>query len=354
VNAGFVVLGTPGGSLLAVPFDRKRLRPSGPPITIARDAAQPDVFSARAAVAPTGAIVYGQGGGALRRDLLIVSRAGEVSRIPGEPRVFANPRVSPDGRKLAIGVTDPTTLTRDVWVVDLGQYTWSRITTDGLSDRPIWTPDGRRLVYSSNDDLWWIAADGSGRPDSLLVANGSRYGGTVTADEHALIFAESGSDRAGIRRLVFDSLPASTLLVPGSFGEAAPALSPDGRWLAYQSGETGRPQVYVRPYSGGGARVSISLQGGSEPVWAPSGRELFYRAGDSLVAATVDAGAALTVTARRTLFTGSFMNGGDFREYDVAPDGNHFIFLSGGRGRSVLVGIQNWFDHVPREGSGAR
>jgi serine/threonine-protein kinase len=354
VDAGFVVLGTPGGSLLAVPFDRKRLQPSGPPITIARDVAQPDVFTARAAVSRTGAIVYLRGGGALRRDLLIVSRAGQVTRIPGDPRVFANPRISPDGHRLAIGVADPTTLARDVWVVDLAQYTWSRLTTDGLSDRPIWTPDGRRLVYSSNDDLWWIASDGSGKPDSLLVANGSRFGGTVTADGRSLIFAESGSDRAGIRRLAFDSPQASEQLLPGSFDEAAPALSPDGRWLAYQSDETGRPEVYVRPYPGLGARVSISLQGGAEPVWAPSGRELFYRAGDSLVAVTVDAGAALTVTARRTLFTGSFMSGGDFREYDVAPDGSRFVFLSGGRGRSVLIGIQNWFDHIPREGSAPR
>ncbi len=351
VDAGFVVVGTASGSLLAIPFDRKRLRPAGPAITIARDVAQPDAFAARSGVSRSGAIVYTQGGGALRRDLLIVSRSGQVSRIPGTPRIFANPRISPDGRRLAIGIGDPTTLTHDVWVVDLTQYTWSRLTTDGLSNRPIWTPDGRRIIYSSNDDLWWIPSDGSGKPDSLLVANGSRFGGTVTADGRTLIFAESGSDRAGIRRLVFDSAPASEQLLSGSFGEAAPALSPDGRWLAYQSDETGRAEVYVRPYPGLGARVSISLQGGSEPAWAPDGRELFYRAGDSLVAVTLDAGAALAVTARRTLFTGSFMSGGDFREYDVAPDGNRFIFLSGGRGRSTLIGIQNLFEHLSPEKS---
>ncbi len=346
VDAGYVVVGTPGGSLLAVPFDRKRARPSGPPVTIARDVVQPDVFAARAAVSRSGAIIYTQGGGALRRDLLIVSRAGQVTRIPSEPRIFANPRISPDGRRLAVGVTDPTTLTRDVWIADLAQYTWSRLTTDGLSDRPIWTPDGRRLVYSSNDDLWWMASDGSGKSDSLMVANGSRFGGTVTADGRAVIYAELASERQGIRRLVFDSAPASEQLLPGSFGEAAPALSPDGRWLAYQSDETGRPEVYVRPYPGLGARVSISLQGGAEPAWAPSGRELFYRTGDSLVAVTLDAGAAIAVTARRTLFAGSFMSGSGFREYDVAPDGNHFIFLSGGRGRSTLIGVQNLFENL--------
>ncbi len=346
VDAGFVVVGTPGGSLLAVPFDKKRVQPTGPPVTIARDVSQPDVFAARAAVSRSGAIIYSQGGGALRRTLLLVSRTGQVSRVPGEPRIFSNPRISPDGRRLAVGITDPTTLTRDVWVVDLSQYTWSRLTTDGISNRPIWTPDGRRLVYSSNDDLWWIASDGSGRPDSLMVANGSRFGGSVTPDGRSLIYTEDASDRAGIRRLAFDSAPASVLLLPGSFGERAPALSPDGRWLAYQSDETGRTEVYVRPYPGLGARMSISLQGGAEPVWSPNGRELYYRAGDSLMTAAVDAGATFAVTGRRALFAGSFMDGGDFREYDVAPDGGHFILVSGGRGRSALVGVHNVFENL--------
>jgi serine/threonine-protein kinase len=354
VDAGFVVVGTAGGSLLAVPFDRKRVRPTGPAVTIARDVAQPDIFASRAGISRTGAIIYAQGGGALRRDLLLVSRSGQVSRIPGAQRILANPRISPDGRRLAVGVSDPATLSRDVWVADLAQYTWSRLTTDGLSDRPIWTPDGRRVIYSSNDDLWWLPSDGSGKPDSLLVANGSRFGGTVTADGRALIFTESASDRAGIRRLVFDSAPASELLLKGTFGEAAPALSPDGRWLAYQSEEAGRPEVYVRPYPGLGARVSISLQGGAEPAWAPNGRELFYRVGDSLMAAGIDAAAGLTVTGRHALFTGSFMNGGAFREYDVAPDGQHFIFLSGGLGRSILIGVQNLFENLPHQASVTR
>ena len=352
VEAGFVAFGAADGALLALPWDRKHGGPAGPPVTVARDVSQPDGFTSRAAVSASGAIVYSQGGGALRRSLLRVSRSGQVTPVPGEQRVFSNPRISPDGTQLAVGIADVVTLAKDVWVLDLRQQTWSRLTTNGISDRPVWTRDGRRIIYSSNDDLWWIAADGSDHPDSLMVANGSRFGGSVTPDGRAVIFVEAADERAGIRRLVFDSAPATQLLLPGTFSEAAPALSPDGRWLAYQSEETGRAEVYVRPYPGLGARISISLQGGSEPVWAPDGHELFYRAGDSLVAAAIAPGTSpneLAIAGRRVVFSGGFMHGRRFREYDVMPDGQSFIMLSGGNGRSVLIGMQNVFANLRRK-----
>jgi eukaryotic-like serine/threonine-protein kinase len=348
-DAGFVTLSTADGALLAVPFDKRRARPTGPPVVIARDVSQPDAYSSRAAVSLSGGIVYIQGGGALPRDLLMVSRSGQVRTIAGDARLFANPRVSPDGRRIAIGIADRGTLAKDVWVLDLLQQTWSKMTTNGISERPIWTADGQRLIYSSNDNLWWIAADGSGRPDSLEVANGSRFGGSVTPDNRTLIYQESGSERSGIRRLAFDSAGASERILPGNFGEAAPALSPDGHWLAYQSTETGRSEVYVRRYPELGARISISLQGGGEPVWAHSGRELFYRSGDSLIAAAVATGATLTVTGRRTLFAGSYLTDPRFREYDVMPDDQHIIMLSGGKGVSTLIGLQNAFAHLGRD-----
>ena len=345
VAAGFVTLGSSDGSLIALPFDAKRGRPNGPPVTITRDVSQPDAFVSRAAVSASGAVVYPQAGGNSPRRLVLVGRSGSATPIPGEGRVFTSPRFSPDGRRMALGITDQTGA-KDVWVLDVAQRTWSRLTTSGINNRPVWTPDGRRLVYSSNDDLWWIAADGSGRPESLLVANGNRFAGTVTPDGRAVVFQESASDRNGIRSMVFDSAPASRSVIPGTFGESAPALSPDGKWLAYQSDETGQMEVYVRPYPEPGARVSVSLHGGTEPVWAHSGRELFFRAGDSLMAAAVALSPAFEVTGRRLLFTGSFVTGDIYREYDVAPDDQHFVMLSGGAGRSTLIGLQHAFDRL--------
>ena len=348
VDAGFITLGTADGGLLALPFDKRRAQPTGPPVTIARDVSQPDGFTSRAAVSHTGAIMYAQGGGDLPRELLLVSRNGQAQRIDANAKLFANPRLSPDGRRLAIGITDVATSARDVWVTDLAQHTWSRLTTNGISNRPIWSADGGRIIYSSNDDLWWITSDGSGTPDSLLVANGSRYGGSVTADGRDLVFHEIGSEREGIRRLHFDSAPVSVPLVTTRFRESAPALSPDGRWLAYASDETGRAEVYARPYATSGGRVSISLAGGAEPLWSRDGRELYYRAGDSLMVATIAPGPTLAISARRLLFRGSFMNGDGFREYDVTPDGSRFVMLSGGSGRSTLIGLQHVFENLSR------
>jgi eukaryotic-like serine/threonine-protein kinase len=354
VSAGYVAFGTADGGLLALPWDKQRSEPTGPPITIARDVSQPDGFTSRAGVSISGTIMYLRSGGALRRNLLEVPRAGPVTRLPGEARVFGDPRISPDGGRLAVSIVDPATFTKDVWILDLRQQTWTRVTTDGLSDHPMWTQDGRRIIYSTNDDLWWVASDGSGRPDSLLVANGSRYGGSVTRDGKSLIFMEIGSERAGIRRLDFDRPQAAEQLLPGTFNEALPALSPDGHWLAYQSEETGSAEVYVRPYPGLGARMAISLQGGSEPVWSPDGRELFYRVGDSLMAAAVAPGSELAITGRRAVVTGDFMHGDHSREYDVTPDGRQFIMLSGGSGRSVLIGMLNVFANLRRDGAAAR
>ncbi len=346
VAAGYVTLGSADGSLIALPFDSKRGRPSGPPVTITRDVSQPDGFVSRAAVSASGAIVYPQAGGYSPRRLVLVGRSGSATLITGAAgRLFASPRFSPDGRRIALGITEQTG-SNDVWVLDVAQRTWSRLTTSGINNRPIWTPDGSRLVYSSNDDLWWIVADGSGHPDSLLVANGNRYAGSVTPDGRSIVFQEAASDRNGIRSMVLDSAPVSRLLIPGRFGESAPALSPDGKWLAYESDETGQMEVYVRPYPGPGARVSVSLQGGSEPVWAHSGRELFFRAGDSLMVAAVAPGLTFAITGRRLLFTGSFVRGDAYREYDVAPDDQHFVMLSGGSARLTLIGLQHAFDRL--------
>ncbi|HET6578159.1 MAG TPA: protein kinase [Gemmatimonadales bacterium] len=349
VDDGFLAFGNADGTLIARPFDAEHVRFTGPPVTIARDVSQPDAYSTRAAVSPSGSIVYPRSGGVVPRRLMLVSRSGQATPITPDAKAYAYPRYAPDGRRVALYITDPVTSSRDVWVLDLAGRVWSRLTTNGISDKPIWTPDGRRVLYSSNDDLWWITADGSARPESLLVSVGSHYAGSITPDGRTVVFQETGSFTSGIRTLAFDSVPASRTIMPAAFNESAPALSPDGHWLAYQSDQTGRMEVYVQSYPAPGARVPVSLQGGAEPVWAHNGRELFYRAGDSLMVASVAVAPAFAVAGRRALFGGTFLGGGSFREYDVAPDDQHFVMIAGGAAQSTLVGVQNVFQRLRYE-----
>src|SRR4051794_6078488 len=199
VNDGFVVMGNADGTLIALPFDARHVRVTGPPVTIARDVSQPDPYSVRAAVSASGSIIYPKSGNVVPRRLMLVSRSGQATPLAAEPKAYGSPRYDPRGRRVALYITDPVTGSRDVWVLDLSGHVWSRLTTNGISDKPIWTPDGRRVVYSSNDDLWRVAADGSASPESLLVAVGSHYAGSVTPDGRTVVFQELGSFSSGIR-----------------------------------------------------------------------------------------------------------------------------------------------------------
>ena len=346
VNDGFVVLSNQDGTLIALPFDPERVRATGPPTTIARDVLQQDAFSSRAGVSASGSILYERSGGRSSGQLMLVSRAGHTTPLTLDSKAFSNPRFSPDGRRVAIDIGEPASSGHDVWVLDVAQRGWSRLTTSGINNRPFWMPDGRRVVYSSNDDLWWMAADGSGRPDSLLTAPGSRFAGGVTPDGRTLVFQETGSSTSGIRAMAVDSPQVARSVIPAAFGESSPTLSPDGHWLAYQSDQTGRVEVYARSFPEPGARILVSLQGGSEPAWAHNGRELFYRSGDTLMVASVSLSPTLAVTGRRRLFTGSFLRGGPFREYDVAPDDQHFVMISGRPAQSTLIGVENMFQRL--------
>ncbi len=344
VEAGYVVLGNRDGSLVAVPFDVGSLRPSGQPVTIVRDAIVDAVGNVQAGVSADGRIIYAQRGAVSDRSVTMVGRDGRSTDVGGAPRGYAGPRFSPDGRRLAIGVGDQAGGS-DVWTLDLTQQAWTRLTTNRISERPVWLPDGRRIVYASNADLWWIVSDGSGAPESLLVAPGSRYPASISP-EGIVVFYENGSQNSGIRAMRLDSAPAARMIILEAFEESAPTLSPDGRWLAYQSSEPGRAEVYVRPFPGPGPRVPVSLNGGTEPCWSRDGRELFYREGDVMMVASVRTQPAFEVTERRRLFSGAFLPGGSLREYDVTPDGRRFAMVRGGASTTALLAVQGLLERL--------
>ena len=256
-------------------------------MTIARDVSQPDAFVSRAAVSASGAIVYPQSGGYAPRRLVLVGALGIGQPAAGRGEgvrqpAFLTRRAPPRARHHRPGRGERTS----------GCST-SR-STPGRVSRPAGSTTaqpGRPMA-----GVWSTPAtttSGGSPPTAAAVPRAcsspmaNRFAGASRPTDAGLVFQEQASDRSGIRSMSFDSAPASRLVIPGTSASPRRRSRRTAQWLAYQSDETGQMEVYVRPYPGPGAQVPVSLQGGTEPVWAHSGRELYFRAGDSLMVATV-------------------------------------------------------------------
>jgi eukaryotic-like serine/threonine-protein kinase len=355
VRGGYVVAGDlePGGGLgvgrvVALPFDPARLSITGAPIPVA-DSVVAGLTSrtAKLGVSRAGAMVYASG--LLERGSLVsVARDGSVRPLGLGPRGLDAPQYSPDGRRVAVWIYDAFS---DIWVFDPATRGLERLTTDRTAARPLWTPDGKRIVYQrvigSVYALAWIPADGSGAAEPLLSAAGDLVAGAFTPDGRTLVFGES-DPRTGKRRIAYvrlDSTRTPHVLVSGNFDNDSPALSPDGRWLAYLSDESGEAEVYVRPFPGPGGRWQISSGGGTEPRWSPTGREIFFRRGTAMMAVPVQTGATFTPGDPRQLFQGSYAAGTNGPDYDVSRDGRSFLMvqLESETTEQPITVVLNWF-----------
>ena len=354
VSAGYVVVATRSGTLLAVPFDASRLEITGSAVPVADGVVVGPGGAARLGMSRDGAFAYVTGPLAVR-ELVMVDRAGRARALPAEPQGYIAPRLSPDGRRIAVEVDEPDAVNSDVWLYDMAQHTRTRLTFDQSGHRPIWTPDGRRVVYSrgqfSQGDLYWIPADGTGPAESLLVAPEDQWAADITPDGRTLLFRSGGAGPVrSIHTLPLQGPRTPQPFLINEFDNHSPSLSPDGRWVAYVSNESGRLEVYVRPFPGPGGRWQVSLDGGTEPVWARSGRELFYRNGMKLMVAAIALQPAFAVGARRTLFEGNYVNDPVYRGYDVTRDGEAFVMVRSPKPMGDFVVVLNWFDQLREHG----
>jgi Tol biopolymer transport system component len=283
---------------------------------------------------------------------------GAIQPLTVPPRAYAGPRLSPDGKRLAL-YTQGTD--RNVWVGDLLRGTLTHLTTEGQNLQPIWTPDGQQLTFNSTTagptNLFWERADGSGAAQRLTTSEYSQWPGSWSRDKQTLAFVQiDPTTKYDIWTLSPDHTPQP--LLNSAANESGPDFSPDGRWLAYASDQSGRDEVYVQPYPGPGPRLPISAQGGTQPAWARSGRELFYTVPDpnattgKMMAVDVALTPTFTPGVPRPLESVVEITT-PTRGYDVSPDGRRFITTRDTERvtdppPAQMILVQHWVEELKR------
>ena len=351
-------------TLLGAPFDVERLELTGAAVPVVEGVSVTSVGNGRFAISQSGTLVYRTAtaaGGSLTP--VWVQRDGTAREIDPGWRTEGRPSnsslaLSPNEDRLAISIMDSDG-TFDLWVKQLDTGPLSRLTFEGTINRRVtWSPDGQSLTFISNragqDDLWTKRADGSGSVDVVLDRGSRTPEAFYSPDSTWLVFREGGGGSAFGD--IFAIRPGGdSIAVPlaaTDFGARSPTLSPDGRWLAYVSNEAGREEVYVRPFpDADSGRWLVSPDGGVEPVWAHSGRELFYRNGaNELVAVQVSAASSFAWDRQDVLFSmADYLPSGGSPMYDVSPDDQRFVMLRTGNeenAASELILVENWFEEL--------
>jgi len=354
VGPDLIVFADPDYNLLAAPFDVGSLELTGQPQSLGtRVAVAPD-GSAQFALAPDGTLLYASGDDATQQRTAWVSRSGQLRYVDTtwNGRIISL-ALSPDGKRLAVSQGDRGGT--DIWVKQLDQGPLTQLTHWGSQTyRPGWAPDGKTITFVSNHDgiqkLFSVPADGSAEPTVLFAPpNGVDEGGWSPDGNWLIVRTGVGvrRDIVGIRRGTTNPVP----LVATQFEEFSPAVSPDGRWLAYASQESVQPEVFVRPFpETGQAKWQVSVAGGLEPVWSRNGRELYYRNGNrEIVVATIGTGRSFQVLSQKVLFRAARLYTEGFHQtYSVAPDGR-FLFVEGNFESSAeLIRVENWLSEVRR------
>ncbi len=350
--------------LMAVPFDLASRKTTGNPVTVAR---QVDYTNAggtsQFSFSSTGTLIYvaalGETGSNTR--MLSVERSGKVAALPLEFRDFSDPRVSPDGRLIAAHLQDAQ---NDVWVADPARGTMSRLSFEAAEDEtPAWSPDGRTVAWAATRSsvargVFRRRADGSGQEELIWSLDRHAHVRDWAPDGKSLVLEiqdpKMGQD---IWRLELGEKPSASVFLQTPFSERNSRVSPDGRWIAYASNESGTDEVYVQSFPTPGAKLQVSAGGGDQPVWSRNRKALFYRGGGSIQEVAFEAGSRLTVGKPQPLFPDRFESPqaiGGHTGYDVFPDGRFLMIQSpdavkaAGGARFEINFVFNWFEELKR------
>ncbi len=363
---GWLVYASVPGSISAAPFDVGALRHSGTPTPVIDPVAVGSNGGLKGSVSRSGSVVYLAGTAAAGADLALARPGTAGQTILPATRAYAFPRYSPDGRHIALTIGGDRS---DVWVYDLPSGPLRRLTTEGgFNDRPEWTPDSRNVLFRSNrggrNAFWIQPADGNRAAEPYFsVANGAVDEVVLSSDGAFMILQVDTTACNCVGTSYYRRTRGDTSLVSiagGSRGQHTTArISPDGRWVAYRSNETDRPEVYVKPFPALDRRYQISLAGGEQPVWSRDGRRLYYINGTQLVAATLTYTPAFAVTSRDVVMENLLSNplpptSANHANYDVAPDGRSLLFLRGVATNASVIVVHNWKTELLKRVAGTR
>lgn len=345
-----------GETIRAVPFNLDRLEVRGVPVSVVEDVAMNLTDGAAAFdVSETGTLAYLPVGSYVTdTEVVLVDRKGNESlALPRRDR-YNNPRLSPDGGRVSVDIRSANS-SGDVWVFEIGRSGGTRITSEAGRDFGAeWTPDGKQLIYSSERpffDLYRRAADATQPAEALLSNSYDHYNGSVSRDGKMVAFsvAVPGGE---IWTMPLQGATTATQYFANGFNLGHPALSPDGRWMAYDSDESGQgADVFIQSFPDSRAkRLKISPAHGSEPMWTQGGRELVYREGDKMMAVSIDPATGASGPPQ-VLFSGPYPDNTGWtrpRSYDVTPDGQRFLLtkLPGERRQPRVMLVLNWFNEL--------
>jgi len=350
-------------TLWAVPFDVERLELTGPEVPVVNGVTTNSSTGVSAyTFSDEGLLAYLPGGDTTVsiRNLVWVDRQGGVELIPAEPNTYRHPRLSPDQRRVAVSVRERGN--EDVWIIDLASGLPSRLTLDPAVDHsPLWSPDGKFIVFHSERDgggIFRKAADGVGQVERLTTGNLRQYPETFSPDGEHLVFRQ---DDQSLYVLSMSGPMDFRPLIANAYQEHFAAISPDGRWIAYESHENGFGEIYVRPFPEveDGGPWQVSRNGGAEPRWTPHGEQIIYSVGGGeggMVAVQVETEPSFFVLVVDPLPDIDLVRGAlnEKPNYDISADGERLIGMRNAEragnvaNQPVLTVVDNWFEELKR------
>jgi Tol biopolymer transport system component/DNA-binding winged helix-turn-helix (wHTH) protein len=342
-------------TLFVVPFDPATLRMHGNAVPVLDGVGVGADARTFYGVSATGTLVYHAGSFIQEWTEMFWVSGGAEQPIAAPPGYYSDPKLSPDDRRLAVAPNYGSH--QDIWVHDFARGTWARVTTHpGFSTGPLWHPlDANRLVFASarpdrsGSGLFSMPADGSEIPEMLYASPHVIAAASAAPAAGLVAFLDRQLDaRPDVWLLDLRGKPAARPLVQTPAWDGSPALSPDGRWFAYESDESGRMEVYVRPIAGPPRKWLISPDGGDKPRWSRDGRRIVYRSGRRIFAVSVVAGASFTADRPQLLYEGPLAWGGSIPNYDITADGRRLLLIkpAAEQPRFPLVVVENWFTEM--------